>query len=327
MFLTGATGLLGGWLLEELLTAGATAVVLVRDYVPQCLAVSNKLLERAVVVHGSLLDYELLRRTMAEYAIDTVFHLGAQTLVGVAKRNPVDTLQVNVGGTWNVLEAARQTEVRNLLFASSDKAYGVSDELPYLESHPLQGIYPYDCSKSCADQICKMYALTYRVPVATVRCSNLFGGGDLNFSRAIPGVIRAILHNERFVIRSDGQFVRDFLYVKDAASAYLTLAEALANDRSLIGEAFNFSLELKLTVLEIVRRVMACMHREDLEPIIQNEASAEIREQYLSSEKARSVLGWKPQYGLNEGLRETIDWYSCYFGKTDSSLARAAIGR
>ena len=328
VMLTGATGLLGGWLLDELLTAGAEVVALVRDHVPQCMAVSNKLLDRTMVVHGSLLDFDLLRRTMSEYSVDTVFHLGAQTLVGVAKRDPISTLEVNVRGTWNVLEAARQTEVRNLLFASSDKAYGISQQLPYLETHPRQGKFPYDCSKSCGNLIGEMYASTYNLPVATARCGNLFGGGDLNFSRAIPGVIQSTLRNEPFVIRSDGKFVRDFLYVKDAADAYLTLAEALANDRTLIGQAFNFSLDLNLTVLDIVHKVLRYMHREDLEPIIQNIASAEIREQYMSSGKAQRMLNWKPKYALDEGLRETIAWYSNYFGvnKIDTLAASVAAG-
>ena len=324
VLVTGATGLLGGWLLQSLLDAGAAVVALVRDSVPTCMAAREGLLQRTTVINGCLLDDGLVRRILSEYTIDTVFHLGAQTLVGVAKENPIGTLETNIRGTWNVLEAARHTRVRQLLFASSDKAYGISSNLPYRESDPCQGTYPYDVSKSCGDLICRMYAATFDVPVGIVRCGNLYGGGDLNFSRTIPGLIQATLRNEPFVIRSDGKFVRDFLYVKDAANAYLVLAEHLADNRGLIGEAFNFSLELRLTVLDIVQKVLLMMGRTDLEPVIQNIASAEIREQYMSSEKARSILGWKPLYTLEAGLQETISWYRGYFGMPTDELAIAA---
>jgi len=326
VFLTGASGLLGGWMLESLLSAEAEVIALVRDQVPHCIAVRDRLLERTTVVQGSLSDADLLRRTMAEYSIDTVLHLGAQTLVGVAKRDPVSTLEANIRGTWNMLEAARQTGVKQFLFASSDKAYGASENLPYLETHAREGKYPYDVSKSCGDLLCGMYAATYQLPVAVVRCGNLFGGGDLNFSRTIPGLVQATVRDEQFVIRSDGKFVRDFLYVKDAVEAYLLLAEKLSEDRSLAGEAFNFSLEIRLTVLDLVHRVLRMMGREDLEPIIQNIASAEIREQYMSAEKARTRLGWKPKYGLDDGLVETIEWYRAFFQAPETvSVATATM--
>jgi CDP-glucose 4,6-dehydratase len=327
VFITGATGLLGGWMLDELLASGADVVALVRDHVPHCMAEREHLLDRVTVVQGSLLDYDLLRRTMAEYSVDTVFHLAAQTLVGVAKRDPLTTLDTNIRGTCNMLEAARQNEVKQFLFASSDKAYGVSNNLPYYETHARQGKYPYDVSKSCGDLICQMYAATYNLPVAVVRCGNLFGGGDLNFSRTIPGLIQSTLRNERFVIRSDGKFVRDFLYVKDAAQGYFLLAEQLASDRSLIGEAFNFSLEIRLDVLGLVDKVLRMMGREDLQPVIQNSATAEIREQYMSAEKARQVLGWKPHYALDAGLAETIEWYTKYFDAPAGSMTAMATAQ
>lgn len=306
---TGATGFMGGWVTKLLAELGADVVALVRDRSPRSLLVQEGWLPRITALDGSVDDRDLLRRALTEYGVDTVFHLAAQPLVGVAKADPIGTLETNVRGTWNVLEAARQVQVPQLVVASSDKAYGATADLPYRETHPLQGQFPYDVSKSCADLICGMYARTYDLPVAMTRCANLFGGGDFNLSRTVPGAIHATLRGERFVIRSDGLYVRDLLYAKDAAVAYLLLAERLAGDRSLRGEAFNVSLGLRLTVLDLVRTVLKLMDRTDLEPVIQNQASAEIREQYLDSGKARRVLGWAPEYGLEDGLRETIDWY------------------
>jgi len=306
---TGATGLLGSSLVPELARRGAEVVALVRDGTPRSRLVSEGWLDRIVTVHGSLSDEGLLRRAFAEYSIDTVFHLGAQTLVGVAKMDPVGTLEANVRGTWLLLDAARQAGVKQVLVASSDKAYGDSPNLPYREDHPLQGRFPYDVSKSCTDLITTMFARTFKLRAAVVRCGNIFGGGDLNFSRLIPGVILATVRGEPFEIRSDGKFVRDFLYVEDAADAYLTLAERLAADESLAGEAFNFGLELRPTMLELTDKILAMMGRADLRPVVRNTASAEIREQYLDAGKARKVLGWKPRHGMDEGLRRTIDWY------------------
>ncbi|HXF78964.1 MAG TPA: NAD-dependent epimerase/dehydratase family protein [Usitatibacter sp.] len=307
--MTGATGLLGSSLVPELARRGAEVVALVRDGTPRSRLVSEGWLDRIVTVHGSLSDEGLLRRAFAEYSIDTVFHLGAQTLVGVAKMDPVGTLEANVRGTWLLLDAARQAGVKQVLVASSDKAYGDSPNLPYREDHPLQGRFPYDVSKSCTDLITTMFARTFKLRAAVVRCGNIFGGGDLNFSRLIPGVILATVRGEPFEIRSDGKFVRDFLYVEDAADAYLTLAERLAADESLAGEAFNFGLELRPTMLELTDKILAMMGRADLRPVVRNTASAEIREQYLDAGKARKVLGWKPRHGMDEGLRRTIDWY------------------
>jgi CDP-glucose 4,6-dehydratase len=315
VFVTGATGLMGGWLVKELLAEGAAVIALVRDRVPSSMVVREGVLDRCTQVHGSLADAHLLRRALSEYAVDTVFHLAAQPLVGVAKQDPVGTLEANVQGTWNVLEAARLApSVKQVIVASSDKAYGDSDRLPYTESHPLEGRYPYDCSKSCADLISTMYATTFGVPVCVVRCANLYGGGDLNFNRVIPGAIQATLKGEPFVIRSDGQFVRDFLYVKDAALGYMFVAEKLAANRELAGEAFNLSLEAKLTVIEVVQQVLRLMDRTDLQPVILNQASAEIREQYMVCDKARQMLSWTPHYSFEDGLRETITWYEDYLG-------------
>jgi len=311
VFVTGATGFLGGWVIKRLLELGAEPVALVRDSNPRSMLVREGYLSRISVVYGSLEDGPLIRRALAEYSVETVFHLAAQPLVGVAKLDPVGTLQINVAGTWNVLEAARQTRVQQVVVASSDKAYGAGDGLPYREEHALRGAYPYDVSKSCTDLLSHMYATTYDLPVAVARCANLFGGGDLNFSRTIPGVIKATLEEERFVIRSDGKFIRDFLFIKDAAECYLLLAETLA--RGARPGAVNFSLEVKLTVLDVVQQALKVMGRTDLEPIIKNQASSEIREQYMACDKARQTLGWQPRYDFPAGLAETIAWYTSYF--------------
>jgi len=310
VLVTGATGFLGGWLVKELVERGARVVAIVRDSAPRSLLAREGLLSRIEIVHGSLADRSLLRRVMCEYEISTVFHLAAQALVGVARSDPIGTLETNVEGTWNVLEAARQSPIHAVVAASSDKAYGASRNLPYLETHPMEGAYPYDVSKSCADLICRMYAETYGVPVCITRCANLFGGGDFNFSRTIPGVIRATLRGERFVIRSDGYFVRDFIYVRDAVLAYLLLAERMAAEATLRGEAFNFCLGVGVTVLEVVDRVLTLMARPDLTPIIQNIATDELREQYMVADKARRFLGWAPRFTMDQGLRETIAWYT-----------------
>ncbi len=316
VFVTGATGLMGSWLVKALMREGAEIVALVRDAAPRSMLVREGLLDQLAIVSGELESLETMQRAIAEYEPHTVFHLAAQPLVQVAKRDPVGTLRANVMGTWNVLEACRLAGHSNVVVASSDKAYGASATLPYKETHPLEGRYPYDVSKSCADLIAQMYAATYGVKTAIARCGNLFGGGDLNFSRTIPGVIQATLAGERFVIRSDGKFVRDFLYVKDAAEAYLLLGERLAEDAAVAGEAFNFSLETRLTVLEIVAMTLKIMGRTDLEPVIQNAASAEIREQYLDAGKAREKLGWKPQYAMEAAIAETVEWYREHFAES-----------
>jgi CDP-glucose 4,6-dehydratase len=284
--------------------------------------------ERCAVVNGSLQDLPLLRRTLCEYSVESVFHLAAQAIVSTAKADPLGTLEANVQGTWNMLEACRQSKVRQVVVASSDKAYGSHESLPYVEHQALQGKFPYEVSKSCADLITGMYAVSYGLPVTIARCANLFGGGDLNFSRLVPDLVRQTLEGKQFVIRSDGKFVRDFLYVEDAASAYLCLAEALAKTPELAGEAFNFSMEARVTVLTIVRKILQMMERPDLEPRVENSATNEIREQYLSVEKAHRLLGWSNQYTLEEGLKSTIAWYRDFFASNagcDVGLAKTAV--
>lgn len=313
-FVTGATGLVGGWLVRRLLNLGADVVCLVRDWVPQSELVRSQLIEQVKVVRGDVRDQALHERVLGEYEIDTVIHLAAQTIVGIANRNPISTFETNVGGTWALLEACRRSPtVNQIVWASSDKAYGAHEKLPYDEETPLQGRYPYDVSKSCADLIAQMYATTYGLPVVITRCGNFYGGGDLNWNRIVPGTIRSILRGQRPIIRSDGRYVRDYFYVEDGAAAYTLLAEWLAKNPDLRGQAFNFSNEIQVTVLELVERILELMGSE-LEPDVRNEASNEILCQYLSAAKARRMLGWRPLFTLEEGLQRTIEWYKHFLG-------------
>lgn len=309
-FVTGATGLVGGWLVKSLVAAGADVVCLVRDWVPDCELVRSGVYDKVKVVRGDVVDQALLERALGEYEIDTVIHLAAQTIVGIANRNPVSTFEANIQGTWCLLEACRRSpKVKQIVIASSDKAYGDQEVLPYDETTPLQGQHPYDVSKSCADLISYAYAKSYDLPVTITRCGNFYGGGDLNWNRIVPGTIRSVLRGQAPVIRSDGSFVRDYFYVEDGAAAYMLLAEQMAGNPSLRGEAFNFSNELQVTVLELTEKILAVMG-SNLTPDIRNEASNEIKHQYLSAAKARRMLEWTPLYSLDGALEKTIAWYT-----------------
>ena len=314
-FVTGATGLVGAWLVRRLIAAGADVVCLVRDAVPQSELVRSGLIHRVKSVRGDVVDQPTLERTLGEYEIDTVIHLAAQTIVGIANRNPVSTFESNIQGTWALLEACRRSpRVKQVVVASSDKAYGDQEKLPYDETTPLQGQHPYDVSKSCSDLIASAYAHTYGLPVAITRCGNFYGGGDLNWNRIVPGTIRSVLRGQRPVIRSDGLSGRDYFYVQDGAAAYMLLAEQMAARAELRGEAFNFSNEIQVTVLDLVQRLLKIMG-SDLVPDVRNEASNEIRHQYLSAAKARRLLNWSPLYTPERGLVETVSWYKEFLSR------------
>ena len=309
VFVTGATGLVGGWLTKHLLEQGATVTALVRDWVPASEFVQSGLAEQANIVRGGLASPYLLERVLGEYEIEVVFHLAAQTIVGIANRNPLSTFESNVRGTWNLLEACRRSPmVKSVVLASSDKAYGDQEVLPYTEDMPLQGKHPYDVSKSCADLIAQSYAHTFGVPLAITRCGNFYGGGDLNWNRVVPGTIRSVLRGERPIVRSDGNYIRDYFYIEDGAEAYMLLAERLMKNPDLKGKAYNFSNEAQISVLELVNSILAKMGSR-LKPEILNHASNEIRHQFLSAECARKELNWKPMFTLDEGLDKTIAWY------------------
>lgn len=324
VLVTGCTGILGSWLTTELVRRDANVVAVVRDRVPDALIVNSREWQAVTCVHGATEDFELVERAMNEYEIESVFHLAAQTIVGTANRSPLSTFESNIKGTWVMLEAARRTRsVRRVVVASSDKAYGEHPKLPYDETFALQGRHPYDVSKSCSDLLAQSYHATFRLPVAITRCGNLYGGGDLNWNRIIPGTIKSLLHATPPIIRSDGTFVRDYFFVTDAVLAYMALAEAMDDD-ALWGEAFNFGNEAQVTVLEVVNELRELTGCLAIEPVVLGEARAEIRHQYLSAQKARRVLGWSPRFDLRTGLRQTIDWYRSYFEKRRArSLARS----
>ena len=313
VFVTGCTGLLGSWLTEKLINLGANVICLVRDHVPHSRTYKEGLIKKTSVIFGSLEDYYVVERALNEYEVEVVFHLGAQAIVPIANNNPISTFESNIKGTWTLLEACRRNKkINKILIASSDKAYGEHKILPYTEEMPLMGRNPYDVSKSCADLIAQSYFYHYGLAVCVARCGNLFGGGDLNFNRIVPGTIRSVFYDERPVIRSDGKYVRDYFYVKDAAKAYILLAEKMG-DHDVVGQAFNFGNDIPMTVLEMAHEILFLMGCLDLQPVILNQAKGEIPKQYLSSKKAREMLGWKPLFSIRDGLAETIEWYKNYF--------------
>lgn len=325
IFVTGATGIVGSWLVKRLVAEGAYVVALIRDADPQSELIRSGDLQRISVVNGRLESFSDLERAINEHDIDTVFHLGAQPIVQTALRYPLQTFEANIRGTYNLLEACRVHAglVKRVVIASSDKAYGDGPSLPYTEDMPANGKHPYDVSKSCTDLLAMSYAHTYDLPATVARCGNIYGGGDLNWSRIVPGTIKSLLHDERPIIRSNGLFTRDYIYVEDVVDAYLALA-AHATESGVRGEAFNFSPETRVTVLEITEHIQRLMDRHDLAPVVLDQVRAEIKDQYLDSGKAHRRLAWKARFALDEGLGMTIAWYRRFFGAHASRTAPVA---
>ena len=309
VLVSGITGFVGSALAVRLMAAGARVVGLVLDEIPDSSLRQLGLERRVIVVRGCLEDAALLDRTVADHEPEVVYHLGAQAIVGTAMREPVDTFKANIEGTWNMLEACRgRRHVRAVVVASSDKAYGTHADLPYREDAPLLPRYPYDVSKACADLLARCYVATWGLPVVTTRFANIYGPGDLNFSRIVPDTVRAALEGRRPVIRSDGSPERDYLFIDDAVDLYLRLAERIEDTR---GEAFNAGHGEPVRVLDLVRLIVRLAGRPDLEPEILGAGTpaGEIDRQWLDASKAKRVLGWEPRVGLDEGLRRTIGWY------------------
>ncbi|MCK4401197.1 GDP-mannose 4,6-dehydratase [bacterium] len=312
VFVTGANGFLGSWLTKALVTSGARVVVLIRDWIPCSVLTNMKNVYNSLeaVVKGDIIDCQLIARIFNEHNIDSCFHIGAQTIVGIANKSPISTFESNIRGTWNILEAARNIGVQRMVVASSDKAYGEQQDLPYKESYSLNALHPYDASKACTDILARTYACTYDMPIVVTRCANIYGGGDLNFSRIIPDTIRSIIQNKNPVIRSDGTPLRDYIYIDDAVNAYLIAAEN-ADKKGIKGEAFNFGSNSPVKVLDLVKEIISVSGNKSLKPVIKGKGKSkgEINNQYLSSVKAERLLGWKTVYSLEKGLRETIKWY------------------
>jgi CDP-glucose 4,6-dehydratase len=315
VLVTGATGIVGSWLAQELVRRGAYVVAFVRDADPQSRFFSERISADCSIVNGDLVELADCTRAINDYEIDVVFHLGAQTIVGAAVRDPIDCFESNIRGTYNLLEAARRLRelVRTVVVASSDKAYGDSPVLPYTEDMPLRGRHPYDVSKSCTDLLADTYAHTYGLNVTVARCGNIYGGGDLNWSRIVPGTIRWLLAGQRPILRSDGGNIRDYIYVKDVVDAYLTLAEQSARS-DVAGNAFNFSPESRFSVLDIVRAIGRILD-VDPNPLILDSAKSEILHQTLDASKARRVLDWSTKWDLSAGLTETVAWYREHLSK------------
>lgn len=311
VLITGATGMLGSEVTNQLLSSGANVTVIVRDRVHNSRLYLEGLHKKINIAFGDITDLEFVERVIGEYEVETVFHLAAQTQVKVGNASPISTFNSNIRGTWNVLEAVRlhRQRIRSLVVASSDKAYGDQKILPYNEETPLQGRHPYDVSKSCADLISQSYWHSFGLPISVTRCGNLFGPGDLNFNRIIPGTILSLMKNQAPIIRSDGSYIRNYFYIKDAATAYLSISE---NADKTSEQAFNVGSEERFSVLDLVKIIIEIVGT-NIEPIIKNEASNEIKEQYLSIDKVKSVLGWRPKYSIREALKETFDWYKKYF--------------
>lgn len=314
VLVTGATGIVGSWLCDELVRRGAHVVALVLDDDPRSRFYTSRTYQRCAIVRGDLARVEDCSRAINVHDCDVVFHLGAQTIVGTALRDPLECFESNIRGTYNLLEAARRLHplVKAFVVASSDKAYGDSDVLPYTEEMPLNGKHPYDVSKSCADLLSTTYHHTYGLPVTIARCGNIYGGGDLNWSRIVPGTIRSLLLEERPVLRSDGGPIRDYIYVKDVVDAYIALAEA-SDQPDVVGSAFNFAPQSRVSVREIVDAIAAVMG-VPADPIVLNAAAMEIRDQTLDASKAKRQLNWNASWSLDQGLRETVEWYRDHLG-------------
>lgn len=312
VLVTGATGLLGSWLVKSLIDKKANVVALIRDFDPQSQLIKEKIFKKVSIVNGSLENFQSLQRALFENYIEYVFHLGAQPLVDIAYLSPLQTFEANIRGTYNLLEAARNSKlIKGVIVASSDKAYGEAKKLPYTEDMPLKGIFPYEVSKSCADLLANSYFQTYGVPIAISRCGNIYGGGDLNWSRIIPGTIKSLLENESPIIRSNGLFLRDYIYVEDVVNAYLLLGEKMQT-KGVTGQAFNFAPGKPYSVLDIVKSIQKIMKKEKLKPKILDIAKGEIKDQFLDSSKSKKLLNWQSQFQIEEGLKKTIKWYESY---------------
>ena len=322
VLITGATGFAGSWIAKSLVEKKANVVALIRDHAPDSPLFYMDTYPKLKAAKGNIIDYNSVNRIFNEYEINACFHLAAQPIVTIANRSPIPTFETNIKGTWNILEVARKTEtLERIVIASTDKVYGEPIKLPITEDHPLDASYPYDASKACLEILVRTYFKTYELPIGITRCCNIYGGGDLNFSRIIIDTIRSIIFNKNPIIRSDGTPVRDFIYIDDVVNAYLTLAENLGR-KDVKGEAFNFGSNSPISMIDLVNKIIK-VSGKNLKPEIigKKKPHAEIDEQYLSSEKALRLLKWKPKVPLDIGLKRTIKWYEGFFAKTSKGYS------
>jgi len=312
IFITGGDGFIGAWLAKAFTERGANVIILVRNLEKEFTYKVFNLEDKTTQVQGDLADTQLLERVLRDYSISSCFHLAAQSIVGIADQSPVPTFESNIRGTWNLLEACRNMNtLKRIIVASTDKAYGQQKKLPYTEKSPLLGLYPYHASKACEDIIAQSYSFSYRLPIVITRNANTYGPGDLNFSRIVPDAIRCVLQGKEFVTRSDGTPERDYMYVEDAVDAYITVAEQI-DKKGVKGEAFNFGTGKAVSVTYLFKKIAQLCGKPDLEPKILGTAKNELDRQYLATDKARQLLGWKQSYSLEQGLRRTIEWYRDY---------------
>lgn len=320
VLITGHEGFLGSWLARVLLARGARVIGLdkIKD---RPVSILNGIRHRMTCIKGNVANLRLVKDIIDSYKTEVIFHTAAEAIVLIANKRPLVTFKSNIEGTWNILESSRGKHfIEAIVVSSSDKAYGRYKKLPYKEDTPLRGAHPYDVSKSCADLLCYTYYNTFKIPVCVTRCGNIYGPGDFNYSRIIPDTIRCALQDKQFIIRSDGKFTRDYVYVEDIINGYITLAEKIKKLK-LYGEAFNFSNENPVMVINLVKKIYQIIGRK-LNYRILNEARYEIEHQYLSSKKARETLKWEPDYGLDEGLDLTVDWYRNLLGKNPRRARR-----
>lgn len=314
VFVTGADGFIAGWIAKRFVDEGAVVTIIVRDYKSESSLDTLGFRHKVHIVHGDIIDTHLMQRILNEYAIEYVYHLAAQAIIGPANRNPLSTFESNIKGTWNILEAARNTNtIKGVIIAASDKVYGDQEKLPYTEDQPLLGLYPYDASKVCADVLARSYFKTYNLPVAITRNANTYGGGDMNFNRIVPGTIKSVLDGEIPIIRSDGTLERDYMYIKDAVDGYLLIGENM-DDPKVRGQAFNFGVGKPISVINLFNKIIK-LSGKTVKPKILNQANNEIKKQYLCVDKVKKTFDWEPKYDLDAGLKETIEWYKDYFKK------------
>ncbi len=314
VLITGVTGLLGSWMAEKMHGENLQVSGVAIDETKDNLLKSKGIYEKINIEYFDISNESNLSKYFANNQFDIVFHLAAQTQVIDANLDPIQTFNSNIKGTWNVLNECLKHNLP-VVVASSDKAYGISNKLPYLETHELNGIYPYEVSKSITDMLVKSYYQTYKLNVVSLRCGNIYGGGDFNWDRLIPGVCKWLFNNEQPILRTDGSFKRDWVYVEDVVDAYIQVGSSLFNQDKKISLAYNFAADSYKTVIEVYNEVCKSITGKIIEPIYKIDSDTEIPDQYLDCQKIRDELGVRSKVNLDKGISLTVNWYKDYFLK------------